>query len=105
MAMETYTLTIEEADTAEGITVEIYDYDGMIEESVWVDYADHGLTAMRKDFSPEPREQELNVDVMTLGLQVERDAGAFEFRVLGDGDVLTTERIADSDWRLASAGE
>jgi hypothetical protein len=100
MAMETYTFRIEEAENGEGITADVYDYDGLIEESTWIDYAEYGLRSQRDEDTPEPREQELNVDTLTMNLQVERDGEAFSIRVLGDSDSLATERITDDEWGL-----
>lgn len=106
MAMETYTLEVEEADNGEGITADVYNIDGEIEESVWVDYADHGLTPNRTgDDRPEPKNDKATADVMALDLQVERIDGGFEFRLLGDNETLVTERVEDGDWGLAPAGE
>jgi hypothetical protein len=101
MAMETYTLRIEEAENGEGITADVYDYDGLIEESTWIDYAEYGLRSQRDEDTPEPREQEMNVDTMTMNLQVERDGEAFSIQVLGDDETLATERIVDAEWGLA----
>ncbi len=104
MAMETYTLEVEEADNGEGITADVYNIDGEIEESVWVDYENYGLTANRAgDDRPEPRSEKATADVMALDLQIERIDGGFEFRLLGDNEVLVTERVEDGDWDLVSA--
>lgn len=102
MAMETYTLRIEDDDEREGITADVYDYDGLIEESTWIEYEEFGLRATRKGPSPEAREREFNVDTMTLNLQVERDGEAFSIRVLGDEETLASERITDEDWGLTT---
>lgn len=102
MAMETYTFRIEEAENGEGITADVYDYDGMIQESTWIDYEEYGLLPDREGSSPEPREQEFNVDTMTMNLQVERDGEAFSIRVVGDDEALASERIADEEWGLTA---
>lgn len=100
MAMETYTFRIEEAENGEGITADVYDYDGMIQQSTWIDYEEYGLASDREGSSPEPRKQELNVDTLTMNLQVERDGEAFSIHVLGDDETLATERITDEEWGL-----
>ena len=42
-------------------------------------------------------------DVTTLNLDVARDDGSFQFRLLGDGSrELLTERVGDDEWRLSA---
>lgn len=105
MATETYTLRIEEADTAEGISVDLYNADGTIDESTWIDYDDHGLVVSREGESGAPSaEREVTTDAMRRGLQVERLADAFEVRMLGDTGTLETCRIEDEEWGLEPSG-
>ncbi len=98
MATETYTLRIEEAADAEGITVDLYNEDGTIEESTWIDYDDHGITVDRGTDGPPTHEREVTTDALRLGLQIERIGDGFEIRVLGDTGTLETQRIADDEW-------
>ncbi len=105
MSTETYTLQIAEDETHEGIRADLYDEDGLVEKSTRISYGDHGLTAMRDDWEPKPIEREVTADVTTLDLQHTRQQGEFEFRLLGDRDELHSERIADSDWKIASVEE
>ena len=100
MPLETYTLEIAEEDSHEGITADVYDEDGLIEASTRVTYSDHSLAANRDEWEPDPRRVDVDADVMTLNLQVERGDGSFEFRLLGDREELARERVTDSDWRL-----
>lgn len=100
MATETYTLRVEEAESTEGITVDLYNADGIIEESTWIDYDDHGIAVNRAGDGPPVHEQEVTTDALRLGLQVERIGDAFEVRLLGDEGTLETQRIQDDDWGL-----
>lgn len=100
MATETYTLQIEEADGAEGISVDLYNADGTIDESTWIDYDDHGLAVSREGDAPPAAEREVTTDAMRLDLQIERVDAAFEIRVLGDTGTLETQRIEDEEWGL-----
>jgi hypothetical protein len=102
MATETYTLRIEEADSAEGISVDLYNDGGAIDESTWIDYDDHGL-AVSREGEPPASEQEVTTDAMRLDLQIERLADAFEVRLLGDTGTLETQRIEDEEWGLERA--
>lgn len=103
MATETYTLRIEEAENAEGITVDLYNDDGTIKESTWIDYDDHGIAVNREGDGPPAREREVTTDALRIGLQVERIGGGFEVRVLGDEGALESQRITDDDWGLSVA--
>lgn len=103
MATETYTLRIEEADSAEGISVDLYNADGTIDESTWIDYDDHGLAVSREGDEPPVAEREVTTDAMRLDLQIERLADAFEVRLLGDTGTLETQRVEDEKWGLERA--
>ncbi|MFC6835451.1 hypothetical protein [Halomarina ordinaria] len=100
MALETYRLVVEETDNREGITADVYGESDTIVETTRLPYEDYGLTAGEE--APDAREQEFTADVLTLTLQHGRGDGTFEVRVLGDGDELAVERIADDDWGLAA---
>ena len=102
MATETYTLRIEEADSTEGISIDLYNEDGTIDESTWIDYDDHGL-AVSREGEPPAAEREVTTDAMRLDLQIERLADAFEVRVLGDTGTLETQRLEDEEWGLERA--
>lgn len=104
--MQTYTLVVAEPETNEGITGEVYNESGTIEESVSFSYDEYGLTAIRDDWEPETRRREVTADVTTLNLEVQRRDGGFEFRLLGDlNQELVTERVSDADWKVAADGE
>jgi hypothetical protein len=103
MATETYTLRIEEAETGEGINVDLYNEDGTIERSTWIDYDDHGLSSSREGGDPPASEAEVTTDAMRISLQIERLADAFEVRVLGDTGTLESERIEDDEWGIEQA--
>ncbi len=98
--MESYTLTVAESETGDGLDVDVYNEDGTIDASTWVGYEDHGVTAEEVD-DPATYESEFTADVMTLDLQVERDDGGFLVRVLGDQETLAEERLDDEEWGLA----
>ena len=100
--METYTLVVSEGDEHAGISGDVYNDNGTIEESVFVDYGDYGLSADRSDGGPDERRLETTADVMTLTLDVARDDGGFDFRLLADGDrELLSERVRDDEWKLS----
>ena len=103
MSLETYRLVVDETDTTDGMTVDLYDEDDLLEASTRVPYEEFGLMAIRDDERPDPIERETTADVMTVSLDVQRQQGAFELRVLGDSsERLLTERVADSDWGIAA---
>jgi hypothetical protein len=103
MSMQNYQLRIEEDDDGEGITVDVFGEDGTITETTYVAYADHGIAVDRGNGDPGPIETEVTADVMTTDLQIARGDGAFEFRFVGDGEPLATERVTDDDWGLVAA--
>lgn len=102
MAMQTYTLAIDESETGDGIDVDVYNEDGTIDASTWIGYEDHGVAADRSGDESPSHETEFTADVMTLGLQIERDDAGFLVRVLGDQDPLAEERLDDEEWGLAT---
>lgn len=100
--MRSYTLSVRESDTEDGLDVDVYDEDGTIEASTWVGYEDYGVVPDREDGeNPDARKTEFSADVTVLDLQVERDTGAFTLRVLGDRETLASERILDEQWGLS----
>ncbi|MFD1515010.1 hypothetical protein [Halomarina rubra] len=104
MSLETYRLVVAEADTTEGMTVDLYDEDDLLAASERVPYGEFGLVAVRDGERPDPIERETTADVRTVSVDVQRRQGAFEIRVLGDTDErLLTERVADSEWNIATA--
>lgn len=103
MATETYNLRIEEADSAEGISVDLYNDEGTIEQSTWIDYDDHGLTVTREEDGPPVHEQEVTTDALRLDLQIERINSGFEIHLLGDTGTLETQRIDDEEWGIRQA--
>lgn len=104
MTMQTYTLVVEEMATAEGVSVDVYDEDGTIVDTEDIAYADYGLTADRTDAeAPEPIEQAVTADVDRLDLILERRGDEFEFRLLGDDEVLHSEYVEHADWGLSRA--
>ncbi|WP_224269742.1 hypothetical protein [Haloprofundus salinisoli] len=100
MSMQTYTLRIEETETHEGISADVYDEDDVIAASTYVAYDDHGLAANGDDRNPEAATETVTADALSLNVQVERIDGRFEFRLLGDGEELARESVTDDDWRL-----
>lgn len=105
MTLEQYTLEIAEDESHEGITADVYGETGVVEESTRVTYTDYGLRAVRDDWSPSRRRQSVTMDVTRVNLQYERDGEAFEFRLLGDDDVVATERVTDEEWKVATDGD
>ncbi|MWG35732.1 hypothetical protein [Halomarina oriensis] len=104
MSLETYRLVVDETETTDEMTVDLYDEDDLLEASTRVPYEEFGLLAIRDEDRPDPIEHETTADVMTVSLDIQRQQGAFEIRVLGDTDErLLTERVTDSDWNLAAA--
>lgn len=103
MPMETYTLVLSEDDDRGGIMGDVYNDGGTITESVFLDYDSYGLTP-DGDGAPDDRRRETTADVTTLNLDVARDDGGFQFRLLGDGNrELLTERVGDGEWKLHDA--
>ncbi|MFC7006609.1 hypothetical protein [Halalkalicoccus salilacus] len=86
-----------------GISVDLYNADGTIDESTWIDYDDHGLAVSREGDEPPVAEREVTTDAMRLDLQIERLADAFEVRLLGDTGTLETQRVEDEKWGLERA--
>lgn len=97
--METYELIVGEDATDEGFSVTLYNEDGIVEVGERISYEEFDLAS--DDRSVAERRHKLSTDVEDLDLQVSRNGGAFEFRVLGNRRELFTERVADSDWGLA----
>lgn len=95
--METYTLELSEDAEVDELLARLYDIDGLIEASERVAYEDFALSPDRTEGEAPERTREVTVDVTTLDLQLTRVEGAFEARVLGDGE----ERITDEEWGLA----
>lgn len=106
MPMQTYTLVVDESETNEAITGDVYNETGTIEESVSLGYDEYGLSPTRDDWEPDQRRSEVTADVTALDLEVQRADDGFEFRLLGDADEeLATERVADRDWKLSKVEE
>jgi len=102
MPIETYTLVISEDDDRGGLMGDVYTDGGTIAESVFLDYDDYGLRA-DGDGDPDERRRETTADVTALNLDVSRDDGSFQFRLLADGSrELLTERVGDDEWRLSA---
>ncbi|WP_458205668.1 hypothetical protein [Haladaptatus sp. NG-SE-30] len=102
MSLTTYTLVVRENESEEGIVAELRG-DGTIENSTRISYGDYGLMAVRDDWTPDEQRTEITADVRTTRLQTQRNGGEFQFRVLGDGETLTEQRITDDEWRVATA--
>ncbi|MFC6725858.1 hypothetical protein ACFQE1_16095 [Halobium palmae] len=105
MPMETYTLRVAENASNEGISAEVLDEDGMVAETTQLSYGDYGMAAVRDGDAPDPVETEITADVTTTDLQFSRQDDEFEFRFLGDREVLATERVDDEDWGLVFVDE
>ncbi|QCJ47683.1 MULTISPECIES: hypothetical protein [Haloprofundus] len=103
MSMETYTLRVEETETRDGISADVYDEDDVIAASTRVAYDDYGLAATGDDRSPEAATETVTADTLSLDVQVERIDGRFEFRLLGDGEELARESVTDDEWELEAA--
>lgn len=101
MPMQTYRLEVDETETGNGIDVDLYDEDDLVEASTRVAYGDHGLEPDDDRSSPDPIVREVTTDVMSVDLQYERDDAGFRFRVFGDRDELVTERVEDEEWGLS----
>ena len=99
MSFETYTLSAREAETEEGISVDLTDEDGTIERSAWIDYDDYGLTTDGGE-RPTERTARFETDATRLDLQVVRDGSAFEVQVRGDSGVLERIRLSDEEWNV-----
>ena len=103
MTLQTYRLVIDETNATDGVTFDLYDEDDLLAASDRLAYEDLGLEAANGEERPEAIERETTADVQTVSLDVQRQDGAFEVRVLGDTDErLLTERISDSDWKVTS---
>lgn len=100
MSIETYRLEVDETETGDGIDVDLYDEDDLIEASTRVSYDDYDIEPDDDRDSPDSIVREVTTDVTTVDLQYERDDAGFRVRVLGDRDELVTERIDDEDWEL-----
>lgn len=101
MSMETYRMEVSENTDADELLVDVYNIDGLIEVAERVPYAEYALTSEAD--ADETRSTEATADVTTLDIQVTRADNAFEIRLLGDGEQLAAERIADADWGLTNA--
>jgi hypothetical protein len=100
MPLRTYRLVVSETDTSEGITADVYNEDGTLEETTRIPYEDYGLVPERGSGDPDEREQTFDADVLTMQLRTARSDGVTEIAVLGDGDRLCAERITDEEWGL-----
>ncbi|MFC5972804.1 hypothetical protein ACFPYI_15815 [Halomarina salina] len=104
MTLQTYRLVIDETNATDGVTIDLYDEDDLLAASDRLPYGDLGLETVDGEDRPDAIERETTADVRTVSLDVQRQDGAFEVRVLGDTDErLLTERVADSDWKLTPA--
>lgn len=101
MPMETYRLEVREAETGEGIDVDLYDEDDLVDTSTRVAYEEFGLEPEDGRAEPTPEVRELRTDATRTDVQFERDGAGFQFRVIGDGDDLVTTRVDDEEWGLA----
>ena len=98
--METYRLIVGEDATEEGFSVNLYNDDGTVVVGERISYDEFDVKP--EDRSIDERRHKLSTDVTDLDIQVERNDGAFEFRVLGDRRELFAERVGDSDRGLAT---
>lgn len=105
MPMQTYTLRVAENASHEGISTEVLDEDGMVVETTQLSYGDYGMAAVRDGDGPDPIETEVTADVTSTDLQFSRQDDEFEFRFLGDREVLASERVDDEDWGLVFVEE
>lgn len=104
MTMDTYTLVVSETDGGDGITGDVYNEGGTIEKSTFVAYEHYGLAPDRDGGDPDECRREFTADVMAMTLDVTRDDGGFQFRLVGDGSrELATERVEDEEWSLTEA--
>ncbi|WP_293027686.1 hypothetical protein [Natronococcus sp.] len=94
MSLETYRLEVRESDA--GLDADVYDSEGMIEESTHVSYGDFDVEAPNRD-GDVSRSEEVTADVIELDLQVQRDGAGFAFELLGDRETLTMVRIDDEE--------
>lgn len=100
----TYTLTISEADDGEGITADVYNDDGTIEESTFVAYEDYDLMPDRRADDPPEHRREVDADPVDFEIEVLRDDAGFEFRLLSvEGEQLVSERVDDDEFGLRDA--
>lgn len=99
MTIETYRLEVREVED-NGIDVDVYDEDDLVEASTRIPYDDYDLDPADGREDPSPIVREVTADVTTLDVQYERDDGGFSVRVLGDRDELLTERVDDESWDL-----
>ncbi|WP_266078167.1 hypothetical protein [Haladaptatus caseinilyticus] len=101
MSLTTYTLIVRENESTDEIVAEVRS-DGTIENSTRLSYTDYGLTAVRDGWVPDERRDEVTADVMTTRLQTERVGDGFLFRLLGDGETLTEQRVTDDEWNVVT---
>lgn len=102
MPLETYRLEVRESETGEGIDVDLYGDDDLIEASARASYENFDLEPQKDRTSPL-LEREVTADVTTTDVQFERDGSGFSVRVLGDREELLVERIEDDEWDLERA--
>ncbi|MFC4989761.1 hypothetical protein [Saliphagus infecundisoli] len=100
MPMETYRLEVRETETAEGIDVDLYGEDDLVEASTRVAYEEFGLEPADDRETPTAEFREFRADAMRTDVQFARDPAGFDFRVVGDGDGIETVRIEDEAWDL-----
>ncbi len=101
MSFTTYTLVVRENGNSEGIVAEVR-ADGSVEDSTSVSYDDYGLTAISDDWLPNERHNEFDTDATTIRLETERDGEGFLFRVVGDGETITEQRVTDDGWNVVA---
>ncbi|MDG5820962.1 hypothetical protein [Natronococcus sp. A-GB7] len=94
MSLETYRLEVRESDA--GLDADVYDSEGLIEESTHLSYDDFDVEAPDRDEAVS-RSEEITADVTELDVQIQRDGAGFTFELLGDRETLTTVRVDDEE--------
>ena len=102
MPIETYRIEVEETDGREGLIVDVYGGDDLVERTASIAYEEYGIEPTSDDGDPSAVVREVTADVTTTDLQLERDGGGFSVRLLGDRDELATVRVDDEEWGLSS---
>lgn len=104
MSMETYRLVVEETAEREGLSVDVYDEDDAIVETTRVPYADYDLRADGEGDGDRSWSQAVNVDALSLTLEVRHDGEAFDVTLFADGEAAARERVAHDDLGVVAAG-
>jgi hypothetical protein len=103
VSLETYTLELTETAERDALSADVYGSDGCVVRSTRVRYENHATLGEPDGETPAPLSSEVTADVLSLSLQYEVTDAGVSFHVVGDGDILLTERATPGEWGFDAA--